>query len=255
MALFDREEKDTNRPHNRFTRLTKGLVFAIVLAVGVGTAGLAFAQGPGHGGHAKMERWKKMSDEEKKDALEKRLERRLDKMAEHLELTDEQRAEIRAIMEDGQTQAIEVFEGAEAGERGEVRKQLHAIRKDARQQIKQVLTDEQVEKAKELREQRRQERPKRMMERLDARLDLDKTQEAQVEAIISEARDDIRQLRERAKDGERSRAMFRKHKQQVGEILKGAADDIEAVLDEEQTAEFQELREQMRERRSQRGGR
>jgi Spy/CpxP family protein refolding chaperone len=252
MALFDREEKDTNRPKNRIVRLTKGLVFAIALAVGVGGAGLAFAQGPGH---SKMEKWKKMSAEEKQEKLEERLDKRLQKMSDHLELTDAQQSKIRAIMEDGQTRAIEVFKGAERSERGEVRKQLHAIRKDARRQIKQVLTEEQVEKAKELREQRRQERPQRMMERLDARLDLDKTQEAQVEAIISEARDDIQQLREQAEDGERSRAMFRKHKRQVGEILKGAADDIEAVLDEEQTAEFRELRQKMRERRSQRRGR
>lgn len=251
--MEDRLKRENNAGKRGAGRIARSVIFAITLVLGLGTAALATAHGPKHDKADKMQKWKSMSEEERQEKLEKRVDRRIEWMTDELELTKDQQAEIRRIMSEKHQRIGELFgEAGEDTDRRQRYREMRKIKKDSRAKIKGVLTDEQVTRVRELREQRRAERPARMTEKLDERLDLDAEQEQQVEAILSEAQDDIHELRReaRAKKGETDgKSHWKAHKKQVRKIMKGAADDIESVLTKEQAADFSEIREEFRQHR------
>jgi Spy/CpxP family protein refolding chaperone len=85
-----------------------------------------------------------------------RVERQLQKMSKSLNLTDEQVAKIRPILQERNKQ-LEDLRAQSSLPQGEARSKATAIRKSARQQIDQILTPEQREKQKAM---RRGTRPK-----------------------------------------------------------------------------------------------
>jgi Spy/CpxP family protein refolding chaperone len=260
MTIFDRDERtDRHGIAGTLSRIGRAAAVTLVLTLGVGVTGLAVAHGPGKHRGQKLEAFQKMSEEERLEKMQERVDRRVAHMTERLDLSDAQQTEIRKIVTAGHKRALEVLERAdEAENRGQIRRQLHQIRKQTREDVRALLTDEQKSAAKEARAQRRAKRPERMMERLDERLDLNPEQEAQVEAILSEAQNDIQTLRADASARSDSKAKGRRgqrgKRHEVGKIMRGAADDIASVLDDEQAAEFAEMREEFRERRGNRHG-
>ncbi len=100
-------------------------------------------------------------------------EARFDEMAERLELTDEQRAQVEPIIRESieKSQAVMAEAGIVPGEkatRGQllsIRGEMSAIRKSTTQQLAEILTDEQMEEFKVIREENRAE----MMARLQGR--------------------------------------------------------------------------------------
>lgn len=257
MTIFDRNDRSENGTMRGIGRLGKATLAAVVLALGVGGTGLAMAHGPEHDKGAKMQKWKNMSEQERRDKLSARVEHRLERMTSSLELTETQQGEIREIMTKGHERALSLFETSEdSQERRGIGKQLHQIKKETRAKVQAVLSEEQVAKAKSLKKQRRAERPQRMTERLDEKLDLSDEQKEQVEAILSEAQADIQNLR--GDDGVAAKGKghrgLKQNRGEVRKIMKGAADDVESVLTDEQAAEFSEIREKMRERRGHRRG-
>ena len=79
-----------------------------------------------------------------------RVERELQRMSKSLNLTDDQVAKIRPILQIRNKQ-LEDLRAKSSLPQGEARTQATAIRKSARQQIDQVLTPEQREKQKAMR--------------------------------------------------------------------------------------------------------
>jgi Spy/CpxP family protein refolding chaperone len=85
-----------------------------------------------------------------------RVERQLQRMRETLNLTDEQVAKIRPILQTRNKQ-LEDLRAESSLPQGEARAKAREIRKAARQQINQILTPEQRQKERAL---RRGNRPK-----------------------------------------------------------------------------------------------
>jgi Spy/CpxP family protein refolding chaperone len=85
-----------------------------------------------------------------------RAERELQRMSERLNLTEEQKAKIRPILQERNKQ-LEDLRANSSLPQGEARAKATEIRKSARQQIDQILTPEQREKQKTM---RRGTRPK-----------------------------------------------------------------------------------------------
>jgi Spy/CpxP family protein refolding chaperone len=78
-----------------------------------------------------------------------RVEDRLERMSRRLNLTDEQKAKIRPILQDEQKQMKALREDASLSP-DQRRQQGREIRTSARKQIDEILTPEQKEKRKEM---------------------------------------------------------------------------------------------------------
>ena len=79
-----------------------------------------------------------------------RVERQLQKMTETLNLTDDQVAKIRPILQN-RNQQLKDLRADSSLPQGEARAEAAAIRRSARQQIDRILTPEQREKQKAMR--------------------------------------------------------------------------------------------------------
>jgi periplasmic protein CpxP/Spy len=104
---------------------------------------------------------------------EQRIEKRLAHAQKRLNLTDDQVAKLKAILEQNMAKIKadrQAMKNAQPGPaRQDARKQMQADAKSMRDQIKTVLTPEQLKKFKELRIQqieRRQQRLEKMKQRL-----------------------------------------------------------------------------------------
>lgn len=227
------------------TRLALTLA-ATGMVVGFGAS--AFA-GEGHGKHHErgkrggpvklMKKLEKMDEEQRLEFLENRLDRRVERMTEHLDLTEDQVPKVRQILADAQTQTLDVWErNRDDGEAA--RKEFRDVHKRTKAQLNEVLTDGQIAEAKKLRRKRHRKFKGRMLHRLDEKLDLTDDQEAQVKEILDDAHAQMRELRENDEDPGRG---------QFKAIMKDASSKIEAVLTPEQAAEYAELKEKRKEHR------
>jgi Spy/CpxP family protein refolding chaperone len=86
-----------------------------------------------------------------------RVERQLQRMSKTLNLTDDQKARIRPVLQERNKQLKDLRANSSLPQ-GEARAKAHEIRKSARQQIDQILTAEQREKQKAIRRGVRQKR-------------------------------------------------------------------------------------------------
>lgn len=234
-------------------RTLKKLALAFLLAGGfvTGLGGVAFAGGNarGFGGHGTFEKLDNMSEAERLEFLENKLDQRVARMTEHLELTRDQQVKVRQVLADAQTQLLEIYEKNKAAEDKTVaRAEAKAVRKQSMQDVRDLLTDAQRAKMEEHRKQRGEERrghmKGKMLERLDDKLELSDAQRAKVEKILDGTRAKLE--KNRAEGGGKEGAQA---------IMKASAADINKVLDKEQQAKFAELQQKMQERRDKHGER
>ena len=163
-------------------------------------------------------------------------EQRLERMREHLELTDAQVEQVRPILE-------------QAHERG------RGNREQVREELAAVLTPEQLAKLDEHMEGRRGRHGRRggpMIGRLFRELELTDAQKEQVQPILESARERRRALRELPRE-ERPAAIEAVHAEVRAQLV--------PILEPEQLTRFDEISERMRqrferrhERRMRRGG-
>ncbi len=223
----------------------KGIVFTAVIATSIAFGGSAFAHG---GKHA---RWKNMSEQERLEAIEKRLDKKVDRMDEELDLTDAQERKVRQILEKSKTKLIDIRK-RNKGDRQAGKKEARQVFKGTKAELAKVLTAEQKEKFKEMRHERRKKRHhkrgKRMFAKLDRALDLDAKQEKQVKAIMQETRKEIRQLKD-LHEGDRQ--AFR---QSMKTAMQESATEIDKVLDADQKKKFKQMRQRMKKRFQHRRG-
>ncbi len=222
--------------------LTKRISIALFTASMVlGAGSVAFAGEGHHHGH-KFEKLQNMSEQERLEHMEDRLDKRVEKMTKKLSLTPAQATKVRQIMADAQTRTWTLVEAnKDVEDRSAMRDQIREIRKESRTEIQAVLTPEQRAKAEELRAKHKGKRGKghegrgaKMLERLDAKLDLSDAQEAKVKQILLSKREKMKALKEQEPDQRRA----------AGKALKEQTlNEIEAVLTADQKVKFAELRE------------
>jgi Spy/CpxP family protein refolding chaperone len=153
-----------------------------------------------------------------------RVEHRLERMREHLELTDAQVEQVRPIL-------------SQAGERG------RGNRAQVREELAAVLTPDQLAKLDERMERRRGRHGRRgggrMIARLFHALELTDAQKEQVQPILESARERRRTIRELPRE-ERRAAIEAAH----GEVRA----QLVPILEPAQLTRFDEISERMRER-------
>lgn len=219
-------------------------LFATSIVFGTGVT--AFA-GPGHGHGGKFHKLAEMTEEEKLEFLEDRLDKRVDKMQQKLDLDARQTAKVRQILADAQTRSLEIWETRQDADKKELRSQFKEIRKQSRAEIDALLTPVQKVKADQWKAERKKKRAtwakkgkKKMVERLDAELDLSDDQAAQVRSILDAKHDKLKKLKGGEVDDKRAAAR---------QIRQETRTEIEAILDADQKAKYAALREKMKERR------
>lgn len=203
----------------------------------------AFAQGGKH--HGKRARWAQMSEQEKLEFMDQRLDKRMARLDKELDLTDAQEKQVRQIFETTRTQLMDIRE-RNKGDRAAGRKEARQVFKQSKAELKKVLTAEQQQKFKAMRKKHRGKRMHRMFERLDRALDLDDKQEKQVLAIMKDTRKQMRAAAKSTDDRQARRKAIRAALEQGG-------DRIEQVLDADQKAKFQKIRQRMKKRHGHRG--
>lgn len=231
---------------NKLGKKTLGLLLAVVATGAIGSAGVAFAHGPG-GEHGK---WAQMSEAERLEAMADRLDHRVERMAKELELTADQSAKVRQILEAAQTQRMDIRERAQ-GDREAARGELKALREQTREQLAGVLTQDQLTQLEAKRAERKQRRGKhrhgkrvgkKHLERMAAELDLTDAQVAQIKQIHQNSRAQARQLIEDAGgDHEAARPELRELREQTKQ-------EVAQVLTDEQRQEFKQLRAERKQR-------
>lgn len=138
------------------------LAFTLTGAMVAGFGATAFADGKPHRGHGHYAKFANLSEAEKLEKLEARLDKRVAKMTQTLSLDAAQQVKVRQILADQQTQLIELYDkNKDADDKSAARGEARAIFKASRGQIAQVLTPEQIETYKQLKEQRKGKKGKR----------------------------------------------------------------------------------------------
>ena len=159
-----------------------------------------------------------------------------------LDLTENQQAQVRAIMETARDRRREI---ARAGRSDATRAQLRALRQETRTLIEDVLTPAQKRKAAELRAAHRAERLERKMSRMTERLSLSESQTQRVRSIFEAAQTRRQALRASNTAHEQKRAQMQALREQT-------LQRVRAVLSAEQQAQFDELQSRREARRGRR---
>lgn len=157
------------------------------------------------------------------------------RMLRQLDLSDNQKAQVQAILESAREQRREL--------RGEGNRQaMRALRQETRQLVLDVLTPEQKAKMSELREQHQTRRLDRRIARMTEKLSLSDTQATRIRAILEAAHTQRQALRNGSEPGAERREAMRA----LRERTKAA---VGAVLTETQRQAFEAHRSERRGRR------
>lgn len=157
-----------------------------------------------------------------------------------LDLSDEQRRQLRQIHQEAREQGRALHESGD-------REALHRHRRQVHERVEAVLTDEQRAQARELRRQAMDRFLDRRLERMSRHLSLTEQQQQQVRGIMRGAAQQRRALMEQARLDEEDphEAMRALHERTQAQIR--------AVLDSEQRARFDEHVQRRRRRHHRRG--
>lgn len=176
-----------------------------------------------------------------------------ERLADELDLTEAQLEQVREIIEARFEEAKEIREQVRTGAitREQARELQRAIRESGREQIEEILTDEQRTRMEELHQERREERIDRRIERLENRiekhasfleqvLDPSDAQMSQINVLLADAIEShtaiLNQVKEGALDHDDAA-------EQLKDLREATAESIRALLTPEQQTVFDALRD------------
>lgn len=172
------------------------------------------------------------------------------RMAQQLNLSEEQKSTVQTYLEDGRSQ-FQALRNDTSLSREQKAQRMREIRQQTRDKIRSILTVEQRQKVEELQkqaEERQNDRREFAANQLAKRLNLTEAQKSQVQSYWQEQRTQLQALRN---DSTLSREQrFEK----MRAIQRQTQDKIRATLTPEQQAKHDQLRERMQQR-GQRGRR
>ncbi|HSG91539.1 MAG TPA: hypothetical protein VLA56_20140 [Pseudomonadales bacterium] len=181
---------------------------------------------------------------------------RLDRMAEALDLSADQRDRVEAILDEMHAQRQAVMASQDHGDRRAMHAAMRALGDETRGKLAEVLTPAQLQTFDELREQRRargqghrEDRRDARFERLVDALELHSSQAGPVREIMDRSRAEARGMMARARDETLDREAVRAELDALRERTRG---ELAALLTPAQLEEFDALEKRMRERRESR---
>ena len=166
----------------------------------------------------------------------------LDRLQSELSLTDDQVAQIDAIITATRDLLTPIHEQVRDGSltRVDARTQIEAIREDKKTQIEAVLPTEQAELFAELRQQHGRQFNR---QRLADFLDLTDDQVTQIEAVMQTRKDELQGIREQVEAGTLTREEART---QLQALRESERDQITALLNADQLEKFNSLQQHSR---------
>lgn len=155
-----------------------------------------------------------------------------------LNLTEDQKTRLKSIREDVKTKITGIREDKSLSPQDK-KSRIMEIRKDAREQMKQVLTPDQQKKLAELRKNAGPgARMRRGWARMAKQLGLTEDQKAQIKSIREDARTQIKAIRENNALSPQER------KSQVMVVRKAAREKVKQILTPEQLDKIEQFRAQ-----------
>lgn len=168
-----------------------------------------------------------------------------------LDLDDDQRDAIDAVMEERRGEFRALHDGFESGDLSaeQLRDQSKALRRSVEEELGQILSEEQSSRLVELRTERRSERAERREERTDEHverraellataLELDDATSAKVRAALETSESEQRAVRAQLRDGE---IEIEDARYQGYVITQETSAGIAAALDGDQSRKFEAL--------------
>lgn len=176
---------------------------------------------------------------------------RLEHMASALELTADQRDQVKAILDASREQGRALWQEGRK-DRDAIRERMKTLREDTRAKLAQVLTPDQMSRLDAMRDERRQkmeahraQRQEARFEHLSRKLELDSSQQGPVREILDASRDEARGI---LHDG-RAQGLDRDAVRKEMEALRGRTEEkLAAVLTPAQMDTMKAMEARMRER-------
>jgi Spy/CpxP family protein refolding chaperone len=165
---------------------------------------------------------------------------RLEKMADHLNLSADQRAKIKSIMEKSGPEIREIMAKGRQNASESDREKVRALLKKQTEEIGTVLTEDQRKKFAEAREKRLA--PPALEERLEKMtktLSLTPEQQAKVKTILANSATETRELFSNARET-KSEA----DREKMASIIKKQFEEIGAILEPDQKSKLRSLRQE-----------
>jgi len=162
----------------------------------------------------------------------------IDRLSTHLDLSEEQQVEILLILENHQQEMNRIREL----NREDVQAQKNAAREQQElldKQIKHVLTPEQFHRYQAFHSDHRFSKRTRELQRI---LQLSETQAEKIDEIMRTTRDNLEQLRD--KPGGDQHQIH----EEMRKLMEEQDQKIEALLDDDQKNQYQQLKKEYRER-------
>ncbi|MEJ2637231.1 MAG: hypothetical protein P8184_18340 [Calditrichia bacterium] len=182
------------------------------------------------------------------------IDRRVERLKTSLNLSEEQTGQVRLILTNAANETKQIRQ-LNQGDQEAIAAAMKDLRDRTSQQIENILTPDQQKKYQTIKDQFRAPggNSGQELETLTERLNLTDEQAAKIEPILASAREQMQELRQN-RSGDRQEM-----RSKMQSIFQERDKKIEEVLSDSQKKEYekyqQERREQMMNRRGQRGGR
>ncbi len=198
-----------------------------------------------------------MSEQERLEHMENRLDKRMEKLTKELTLSDAQAKQVRAIFANAQTERMDI-RARHSDDRKAAKPELKELRERTQNDLEQVLTSDQYAKLETMRAERKAkkqehrknrhaERATRRLEKLEKELGLSEKQVEQIKAIHADRKLKARAIIEDA--GSREAA-----KPELKELRKATHQEIRGLLDATQQKKFDAMKKEHRQRRKNKHG-
>ena len=231
----------------KHTMIKRGVMSKVMAGLFAGamlfSGSVAMAGGGHHGDRAG---WSKLTEEQKLEKMEEKLDKSMARLTETLSLSNDQATKLRAVFSAAQTEKQDIRQRHQ-GDRKAARPEFEQLRERTKTQVASILSADQLKAFEQIKREHRGHKKGRkggrhMGKRMIKALDLNEAQQAQVKTIMESARAERRGLVEAA-GGDREAA--RPQMEQLRERTKA---QLRAVLTAEQAAKFDAMK------RGRRGG-
>lgn len=169
---------------------------------------------------------------------EKRMESHLKRMETELELSSSQVEELETIFKEARDQKEAIK--SKYPELKEAKAEMQTMKQENREQIKKVLTEEQIEMMKANREkgaQMEELNPREKLEKMKNELNLTETQVEKLKVLFKESRIRREELKEKYPSMEKAKKEFQM-------VRENSNSRIKDVLSDEQYVKFSEMKKQ-----------
>ena len=220
------------------TRRPRNILVAGIVALSLtGVSMTTFAKGH----HQKFEN---MTEQERLEHMENRLDKRMEKLTKKLALNDAQAKQVRVILSTEQTERMDI-KSRHQGDREAAKPEMKELRERTQVELAKVLSQDQIDTMKQMkkRHHKRGKHKRNRLQHMEKELNLTPEQSTQIKAIHKARKAQAHQLIEAA-GGDREAA-----KPELKKLRQESMQEVRAILTPEQQTKFDALKEKRKDGR------